>query len=237
MSLELDRTELLDSPADGQTSLCLVVDDHDIIVHGLRSMLAPHCDDVTVRSLGEQRGVHADTVGPQDPSGAFVVLTDPFGSSSAIDELTDGLRDDADRVVFFTFDTSAAARLCSLGRADAVIAKSWSSEEILTELERVVSQDRVAGWQGGVAGRDGELTSLSDREREVLELLARGFTNRQIADVMFLSIDTIKTYLRRVYSKLGVENRTQAAIWAIGATPNQALDAAGDGRHDVRTRW
>ena len=60
-----------------------------------------------------------------------------------------------------------------------------------------------AGWPGRSAG-------LSERESEVLALLARGLTNREIADAMFLSPETVKSYVAQILSKLRVRNRVEA---------------------------
>ena len=59
------------------------------------------------------------------------------------------------------------------------------------------------GWPGRSAG-------LSERESEVLALLARGLTNREIAEAVFLSPETVKSYVAQIFSKLGVRNRVEA---------------------------
>ncbi|OPY00774.1 MAG: Transcriptional regulatory protein LiaR [Syntrophorhabdus sp. PtaB.Bin047] len=57
--------------------------------------------------------------------------------------------------------------------------------------------------------------SLTPRETEVLRLVAQGFSNREIADILLISQDTVKTHLRNVFSKTGATDRTQAAVWAV----------------------
>jgi two-component system response regulator DevR len=69
--------------------------------------------------------------------------------------------------------------------------------------------------------QDGRLQSLSKQERRVLELIAEGRTNRQIAEAMFLSEKTIKNYVSSVMSKLGVERRTEAAVYAARAADKE----------------
>ena len=64
------------------------------------------------------------------------------------------------------------------------------------------------------ANRDAHVVDLSDRESEVLALIAKGLTNAQIADELYLSIETVKTYVKRLYAKLDVHNRAQAAVAA-----------------------
>src|SRR5438874_12774683 len=57
---------------------------------------------------------------------------------------------------------------------------------------------------------------LSEREQEILKRLSAGLSDQQIADELFLSLNTIKWYNRQIYSKLGVKSRTQAIAWAKG---------------------
>jgi DNA-binding NarL/FixJ family response regulator len=57
---------------------------------------------------------------------------------------------------------------------------------------------------------------LTTRELQVLAMIARGHTNQQIADSLYLSINSVKTYIRSAYRKIGVTSRAQAAIWAAG---------------------
>ncbi len=56
---------------------------------------------------------------------------------------------------------------------------------------------------------------MTEREREVLEQIARGLTNREIAEQMVISEKTVKTHVSNLLDKLGLEDRTRAAIWAL----------------------
>ncbi|MCW2757804.1 MAG: regulatory protein LuxR [Nocardioidaceae bacterium] len=60
-----------------------------------------------------------------------------------------------------------------------------------------------------------ELDQLSERERDILALIATGFANAEIATEMYISINTIKSYIRSAYRKMNVTSRSQAVIWAI----------------------
>ena len=60
-----------------------------------------------------------------------------------------------------------------------------------------------------------ELAGLSDRESEVLEALCQGMSNKEMAEVLFVSPETIKSHVSTVIGKLGVKDRTQAVIFAI----------------------
>ena len=64
------------------------------------------------------------------------------------------------------------------------------------------------------AGQNEIETDLTDREIEVLKLLARGLTNNEISGILFISPHTVKTHVANIFEKLGVNDRTQAAVWA-----------------------
>jgi DNA-binding NarL/FixJ family response regulator len=67
---------------------------------------------------------------------------------------------------------------------------------------------------GGAGGREDPLSGLTEQERTLLELLSEGLSNRQIAGRMFLAEKTVKNYVSRLLAKLGMERRTQAAVFA-----------------------
>jgi len=56
---------------------------------------------------------------------------------------------------------------------------------------------------------------LSARETQILELIVRGLSNQEIADASYLSINSVKTYIRTAYRKMGVTRRSQAVVWAL----------------------
>ena len=64
------------------------------------------------------------------------------------------------------------------------------------------------------SGKDALIEPLSEREIEVLRLLAQGLTNKDIAQTLCLSVLTVKTHLHHIFGKLGVRSRTEAALWA-----------------------
>lgn len=71
----------------------------------------------------------------------------------------------------------------------------------------------MAKLRGGAEKQD-PLSGLTDQERTLLGLLSEGLTNKQIADRMFLAEKTVKNYVSRLLAKLGMERRTQAAVFA-----------------------
>jgi two-component system NarL family response regulator len=91
------------------------------------------------------------------------------------------------------------------------VLKTETGEALVEALERIHRGESI-----GIGTWDeSEVTvALTEREREVLALLATGKSNPQIATELYLSTDTVKTHVRNVFQKLGVANRTQAALEA-----------------------
>lgn len=142
---------------------------------------------------------------------------------AAVGHLLDAAPDVA---VVVLCDDIAAANLTSVLRAGAVavFAKSVADRVLLEGIERVLGGERVIDQRflpllfnedSGrlLAGED--VTLLTRREREVLAHLARGETNREIADALVLGESTVKTHLRRIYAKLDVDDRHHAVGRAL----------------------
>ena len=191
-----------------------IVNDYELVVQGLAAMLAPFQERVRVVAL-EVGGL------PDGP--ADIALFDTFAGRRSALARVDAMADDANlgKVVLYTWDLpDEFANDIGRRAVDAVILKSTSGEQLVEALERIHHGEPVAPDEHEVLPG---VPTLSEREREVLALLGCGFSNRQIADELYLSVDTIKTHVRKVFSKLGVANRTQAALVAIeqGLTPRQ----------------
>lgn len=185
-----------------------LVNDYEIILQGLHSMLAPFSDRVRVieHDVGSTPDVCAD-----------IALFDTFARRrDSLDRAKQMAAESiVDRIVMYTWD--AAAEFVAIARnvgVSAIILKSVTGEALADQLTQVAAGSRVGLDEAKRAKRKGPTESLSLREQEVLALLALGYSNPEIANELFLSVDTVKTYVRRVFSKLGVNNRTNAALLA-----------------------
>ncbi|MCB0155853.1 MAG: response regulator transcription factor [Anaerolineae bacterium] len=81
-------------------------------------------------------------------------------------------------------------------------------------LPPAIAGRALAALARGEASSDGLIEPLSERESEVLHLLAQGLTNKDIAQTLILSVRTVEAHLRNIFGKLGVHSRTEAALWA-----------------------
>jgi two-component system nitrate/nitrite response regulator NarL len=99
---------------------------------------------------------------------------------------------------------------------DGVVLGDSSVRDLALTLQRVAAGEAVypAGWLGAARRADSESIEglLSDRQRDVLELLAAGFGNSLIAESLHISPNTVKVHVRQIYQRLGVKNRVEATL-------------------------
>jgi DNA-binding NarL/FixJ family response regulator len=109
--------------------------------------------------------------------------------------------------------TDEALRAAVACRADGVLLKSYSPEDLCAAIRHIVAGQVVmpAGWQRTAAPGPAWLEALSPRHRDVLELLAEGLRNDEIAARLGLSPNTVKFHVRELYLRIGVRNRVEAS--------------------------
>ncbi|MFB7709701.1 response regulator [Streptomyces sp. NPDC056105] len=198
----------------------LIVDDHPVVRDGLRGMFES-ADDFTV--LGEaSNGVEAvELTARLDPDVVLMDLRMPGGNGvDAIEELT--RRGARSRIlVLTTYDTDSDTLPAIEAGATGYLLKDAPREELFTAvraaadgrtvLSPAVASRLVTAVRTPAAPAD---EPLSAREREVLALVAKGTSNKEIARVLFISEATVKTHLTHVYGKLGVKDRAAAVAVA-----------------------
>ncbi|GHD71756.1 DNA-binding response regulator [Streptomyces mirabilis] len=207
------------APADDAAITLLVVDDHPVVRDGLRGMFES-APGFTV--LGEAaNGVEAVALTASlDPDVVLMDLRMPGGNGvEAIAELTRrGAR--AKVLVLTTYDTDSDTLPAIEAGATGYLLKDAPREELFTAVRaaaqgRTVLSPAVASrLVSAVRAPASTQDSLSAREREVLALVAKGTSNREIARVLFISEATVKTHLTHVYAKLGVNDRAAAVAVA-----------------------
>ncbi|MEU7568668.1 response regulator transcription factor [Streptomyces fradiae] len=202
------------------TVTLLIVDDHPVVRDGLRGMFASAPGfEVLGEAAGGTEGVELAL--RLDPDVVLMDLRMPAGSGvEAIAELA--RRGSRARVlVLTTYDTDSDTIPAIEAGATGYLLKDAPREELLagvraaaegrTVLSPAVASRLVSAVRRPAAPAD---RALSAREREVLELVARGTSNRGIARELFISEATVKTHLTHLYAKLAVRDRAAAVAAA-----------------------
>jgi len=183
-----------------------IVNDYELVVRGLASMLSNYPSDVHVVELD----AHENPDRRVD-----VALFDTFGCTelAAVERCTTmKAQGFADHVVLYSWHLGPGARRrAAAAGADAVVLKSEPSDRLVNAMQRVALGERLGFDTEDTTGDAFELTV---REREILGLMAIGRTNHEIARSLFVSEETVKTYAKRLFRKLGVRNRVEASIRA-----------------------
>jgi two-component system, NarL family, response regulator LiaR len=188
-----------------------VVNDYEVVVAGLAAMLEPYADRIDL--------VDAFLIDEPVGSDVDIALYDTFGRQGLEEvQLTKLLaRPEVGRVVVysFNFDDDTVHEALNAGAA-GYLSKATPAKELVDQLESIGRGDRVVSSPHGPGrspredrGWPGRDLGLSEREAEVVALAALGRRNADIAEALYVSVDTVKTHLARSFRKLGVHNRTE----------------------------
>ena len=208
-----------------------IVDDYPVVVAGVASFLASEGIDVV------ETGALMPVINDVD-----LVLFDTFGQVQGVGiDLQDFVRDSGAKVVVYSWNLEPRMiQQAMAGGASGYLSKVLTGAEVVAALERVMAGEVVVitgeneTSVGGAGDWPGRSFGLSPREAEALALITQGLTNQEIADRVFLSTNTVKTYIRSAYRKIGVERRPQAIVWGManGFQPDalRTVDRAVIGR-------
>ena len=207
-----------------------IVSVHDIVHTGLTGLFATRPGVIEV--------VELDPSAP-DEGQPDVILYDVFGLHDGDGEDLDGFVKDTDSaVVAMARDLrpDLASRALAKG-VDACVSMTIDVDEILEVIRSAVAGEGQPDASGPGAERGapyavlGEEVGLTPRETEILRLLTLGLSNQEIADTCFLSINSVKSYIRSAYRRIGVTSRSQAVVWCLqhGFEPPQDDDGGGAG--------
>lgn len=200
-----------------------LINDYDVVVLGLARILDHYADRLLIVEIGTNSPVedHAD-----------IVLYDAFAQPEAdrfeVGSLVANPR--VGKVIVYTWNLHP--ELVEQARAQGAsgyLSKALPARDLVSAIlaihagETVVSQEERRA--GAVNGSDwpGRAEGLTDREAEVLALITQGMSNADVAELTYLSPNTIKSYIRSVYRKIGASSRTQAVLWGVqhGFQPDQ----------------
>jgi NarL family two-component system response regulator LiaR len=212
-----------------------IVNDYEVVVRGLAAMLRSYSDRVQVVEV--DANAH-----PQ--SGVDIALFDTFAQSFRDRERIARLVTDPGiaKVVVYTWTADdAGVTQVRVPGISAYVSKRLAAGDLVDALERVHSGEPVAlldSGRGPLVGGDwpGREEGLTARESEVLSLITQGYSNNDIVDTTMLSINSIKSYIRSAYRKIGVTSRSRAILWGIdhGFQPDRSRMVGDDLANDAR---
>lgn len=201
----------------------LIVDDHQVVRRGLRTFLEVQ-DDIEVvgeAADGDEGVARAEELRPD-----IVLMDVKMPGTDGIEALKElrRLQNPARTLVVTSFTEQRTVVPALRAGAAGYVYKDVDPDALAGAIRsvhagHVLLQPEVAGAllsdEAGTGGGAGRGSVLTEREREVLELIADGRSNREIARVLVLSEKTVKTHVSNILMKLDLADRTQAALWAV----------------------
>lgn len=218
----------------------LIADDHPIVRDGLKKLLALEDDIEVVGEAGDGREV-LERVQELEPDVLLLDLRMPnLDGLSALQALQQANRSTKVIVLTASEDKNEFVQAMKLG-CSGIVLKQTAPDLIIKSIRKVNSgeiwldshttaavmrqfsspNDLAASSQGG---KTRERSPLSQREREIVALVAQGYKNKEMAEKMFISEQTVKNHLHNIFDKLGVSDRLELALYAI----HKGLHLGGD---------
>lgn len=209
----------------------MLVDDHELIRKGLRSYLERRPDMTVVGEAGTVRQAVA-TAARERPDVIVMDIRLPDGTGIEACRTIRAQLPDTRMIMLTSFADDDAVMSSVMAGASAFLLKTSSGEEIAHAIERVGAGDSML--DPGVtrrlldqvramatAGRDDNKPRLTENENKILERIAQGKTNREIAGEIYLSEKTVKKYVSNILDKLDLRRRSEAAAYIARRTPEQ----------------
>ncbi len=200
----------------------VLVDDHAIWRGGVRSML----DDTEFKVIGEAGSGKEALVVVRELQPQIVLLDIRMAGGDGLDALH-AIKSEFPRtavIMLTTYDNPTYMARAVAGGASGYLFKGIEYEQLIDTLRTVArggmllsAEDLVHSLRNvdpTAAESEDLVEPLTNREREVLRLVATGIPNREIAGVLFIAESTVKTHVEHIIGKLGVSDRVQAAVWA-----------------------
>jgi DNA-binding NarL/FixJ family response regulator len=207
--------------ADSPISVVLV-DDHAIWRGGVRSML----EDTEFDVIGEASSGKEAVGVVRSLQPRLVLLDIRMAGGDGLDALQ-AIKQEHPRiavVMLTTYDNPTYMARAVAGGAAGYLLKGVERDDLICALRQVACGEMLLsaealtrslrGISPATPGMSELIEPLTDREMEVLRLLATGLNNRSIAAILFIAESTVKTHVEHIIGKLGVSDRVQAAVWA-----------------------
>ncbi|GAA4711649.1 response regulator [Phytohabitans rumicis] len=199
-----------------------LLDDHEVVRRGLRELLEREADIEVVGESGSAQEA-ARRIPALRPDVAILDGRLPDGSGIDVCRDVRAVDSSIKGLILTSYEDDEALFAAIMAGAAGYVLKQIRGTDLVDAVRRVaagqslldpaVTQRVLERIRHGVE-EPRELKSLTDQERRILEFIAQGLTNREIAGKMFLAEKTVKNYVSSLLAKLGLERRTQAAVLA-----------------------
>ena len=199
-----------------------LLDDHEIVRRGIRELLEMESD---IEVVGESGSAQEATrrIPALRPQVALLDARLPDGSGLDVCRDVRSVDPSIQGLILTSFNDEDALATAILAGAAGYLLKDIKGQDLVQAIRRVAAGEKLIdpavaqrvkrSWEED-RGADPRLRTLTPQERRILEHVAEGLTNRQIGEAMFLAEKTVKNYITAVLAKLGMERRTQAAVFA-----------------------
>jgi len=198
-----------------------LLDDHEIVRQGLRALLESQGDFEVVGEAATAAEALA-RIPPLQPDVAVLDVRLPDGDGVQVCREVRANAPEIKCLMLTSFADDEALFEAIMGGAAGYVLKQIKGTDIVDAIRRVAAGEslldpdatrRVLDRIRNPPEEDERLASLTPQERRILGLITDGLTNRQIAEEMFLAEKTVKNYVSNLLAKLGMERRTQAAVF------------------------
>jgi DNA-binding NarL/FixJ family response regulator len=207
---------------DGAPVRVFLLDDHEIVRRGVRELLEAE-DDLEVVGEADTAELALARIPPTRPDVALLDVRLPDGDGVEVCREIRSRHPEIACVMLTSFSDDEALLQAVLAGASGYLLKQIRGTDIVDAVRRTAAgqslldpavTDRLLARFRTPAKTDERLARLTPQERRILALIADGLTNRQIAGEMHLAEKTVKNYVSSLLAKLGMERRTQAAVFA-----------------------
>jgi two-component system, NarL family, response regulator DevR len=204
-----------------------LLDDHEVVRRGLKDLLEADGDIVVVGESGLAQEA-ARRIPALRPDVAVLDGRLPDGSGIDVCREVRSAHPEIAALILTSYDDDEALFSAIMAGAAGYVLKQIRGNDLVDAVRRVAAGQslldpavtaRVLDRLRAGPEEDKALAPLTDPERRILELIGEGLTNRQIAERMFLAEKTVKNYVSSLLGKLGMERRTQAAVFAVKHPP------------------
>jgi two-component system response regulator DevR len=199
-----------------------LLDDHELVRRGIRDLLEQEPDLQVVGEADTAQDAKA-RIPALRPHVAILDARLPDGSGIDVCRDIRSVDPSIRALILTSYDDDEALFAAIMAGASGYLLKQVRGSDLVSAvrlvaggqslLDPAVTQRVIERIREGPQQPD-ELKSLTDQEHRILELVAEGLTNRQIAERMYLAEKTVKNYVSSILAKLGLERRTQAAVFA-----------------------